>query len=69
MQSLLMLTCNECYFDTDIDECATSNGGCDDNATCTNGDGNFTCFCHTGYTGDGFTCTGDKKLVHQIALL
>ena len=45
-------------FDTDIDECATNNGGCSSDASCSNTVGNFTCTCHNGYTGDGFTCAG-----------
>jgi len=48
-------------FDADIDECATINGGCSDNADCTNNHGSFTCTCLPGYTGDGFTCAGDQE--------
>ena len=42
----------------DIDECASNNGGCDRNATCTN-NARFaaTCVCKDGYTGDGMTCS------------
>ena len=42
----------------DIDECATSNGGCGADASCTNTPGGSTCACLPGYTGDGFTCAG-----------
>src|SRR3954463_16506234 len=42
---------------TDIDECATGNGGCDANATCTHSEGSRACVCRPGYTGDGVTCT------------
>ena len=43
---------------TDIDECATGNGGCDH--ICTNTVGSFYCTCRPGYTlqEDGFTCVG-----------
>ena len=45
---------------TDIDECATDNGGCDVNALCENaavsGDAP-TCVCNQDYFGDGTTCT------------
>jgi len=47
----------------DIDECATNNGGCSANATCTNNVGSFTCTCLPGYTGDGFTCSGKSCLI------
>ena len=40
----------------DDNECLTS--PCDDNAFCTNEAGSYTCTCNTGYTGDGFSCTG-----------
>ena len=40
----------------DIDECAST--PCDFNAVCANTDGNFTCTCHIGYSGDGFNCAG-----------
>ena len=43
----------------DINECETDNGGCDENATCTNaatsGDP-AVCTCNNGYTGDGRSC-------------
>lgn len=40
----------------DIDECATNNGGCDANATCTNTDGSRTCACKAGFGGNGELC-------------
>ena len=46
-----------CYF-SDIDECAR-NRSCHVNANCTNTIGSHVCTCHTGYTGDGQTCSGD----------
>ncbi|MCP3170034.1 FG-GAP-like repeat-containing protein [Myxococcus qinghaiensis] len=42
---------------TDIDECAAGTDNCDENATCTNIGGSFTCACTAGYEGDGVTCT------------
>jgi EGF domain len=45
-----------------IDLCQTSNGGCDVNAACTNESGGINCECHAGYTGDGFSCTGENLL-------
>ena len=44
---------------TDIDECANDTlNNCSPNATCTNTNGNYTCSCDTGYTGDGLSCIG-----------
>ncbi|WP_158627253.1 FG-GAP-like repeat-containing protein [Corallococcus sp. AB045] len=42
---------------TDIDECAAGTDNCNENATCTNIGGSFTCDCNAGYEGDGVTCT------------
>ena len=44
---------------TDIDECAdAAQNNCDENASCANTEGSYTCGCNTGFTGDGFTCNG-----------
>ena len=42
----------------DIDECDTSNGGC--NQTCTNTEGSFECSCGVGYllAADNQDCVG-----------
>jgi len=44
---------------SDIDECATSNGGCEQ--ICNNTIGSFYCSCDTGYQLDvnGLNCTGE----------
>ena len=54
------------HFYTDVDECADNNGGCSEFATCINVPDSFNCICNTGYTGDGFTCTG-KTLILSAA--
>ncbi|MCY0997150.1 FG-GAP-like repeat-containing protein [Myxococcus sp. MISCRS1] len=41
----------------DVNECAAGTDNCDENATCTNTVGSFTCACNPGYEGDGVTCT------------
>jgi len=47
-------------FYSDIDECATSNGGCDTNAICVNTVGSYFCYCKPGYEGNGTYCTGER---------
>ena len=46
------------YLAVDIPECKRGLDNCDPNATCTNTIGSYDCMCNTGFTGDGFTCTG-----------
>ena len=43
-----------------INECELNIHNCASNADCTNNADTpgFTCACHTGFTGDGFQCTG-----------
>ena len=48
----------------DVNEC--SGNPCDINGLCENTDGSFTCTCNGGYTGDGFTCTGNHSLRPQF---
>ncbi|RKH59271.1 hypothetical protein D7W81_27610 [Corallococcus aberystwythensis] len=40
----------------DVNECAAGTDNCNENATCTNTVGSFTCACNAGYEGDGVTC-------------
>lgn len=40
----------------DIDECAASNGGCDQR--CTNTPGSYQCSCNLGFTQSGHSCQG-----------
>ena len=39
--------------ETNIDECATATDSCDDNAECTDTDGDYTCQCVDGFTNNG----------------
>ena len=45
----------------DINECELDIDNCDQQATCTNTEGSYSCSCNTGWTGDGFTCEGIKN--------
>ena len=51
----------------DIPECERGLDDCDSNATCINTIGSYKCTCNTGFTGDGFNCTGICTL--ETALL
>jgi hypothetical protein len=42
----------------DIDECMLGTHNCHGNAECMNTVGSYDCACHSGFTGDGFTCIG-----------
>ena len=55
----------------DIDECESSNSECDSNGTCANNPGSYDCFCKVGYTGDGFSCTGEHEPlgIAQLSIL
>ena len=42
----------------DIDECEDGTDSCNENAVCNNIDGNYTCSCLPGYSGNGTSCDG-----------
>ena len=42
----------------DINECELDLDNCNQQATCTNNLGSYSCACNTGWTGDGFSCEG-----------
>ena len=44
-------------FSADVNECMENLDSCDDNATCSDTDGDFNCTCNIGYEGDGFNCS------------
>ena len=46
---------------SDIDECASDNGGCEQN--CHNNNGSYTCSCNTGYASNGFHGCGKYEIV------
>ena len=45
----------------DIPECDRGLDDCDMNATCINAPGSYDCMCNTGFTGDGFNCSGKQS--------
>ena len=53
------------FYFTDINECSTLNGGC--NQICTNKPGTFQCSCKRGYRlgSDGKTCRNINECVEQ----
>ena len=42
----------------DMDECILEQSNCSVHANCTNVLGSYLCTCNTGYTGNGFNCSG-----------
>ena len=70
-QRLINIPCCGVYFDgtillfLDIINCDVDDD-CHENATCTDANGNYTCDCKTGFTGDGFNCTGNIFTFAQI---
>ena len=50
---------NPFYLHVDVDECESDDlNNCHENAQCTDTEGNYSCSCYLGYTGDGVNCTG-----------
>jgi len=56
-----LLVSNTLMLPIDIPECDRGLDECDMNANCINNFGSYNCMCNTGFTGDGFSCTGMQK--------
>ena len=48
----------------DVNECALLDNACDRDAECANTLGSYQCNCNAGYTGDGYTCSGESHHVY-----
>ena len=59
INSMIILSClNLNYCSPDINECELDLDNCDEQATCTNTEGSYTCLCNAGWTGSGDACEG-----------
>ncbi len=54
--------------DVKVGPCASDNGGCDANATCSDDNGAAKCACKAGYTGDGKSCTKDATSTQKVVI-
>lgn len=61
----LLRKCIVTFF-ADIDKCYEKTDECDENAECKNGRGNYKCICKSGYTGDGYNCTGSSVVLFTL---
>ena len=59
------------YFFQDINECEDpgDNPTCHEHANCTDTEGSYECTCNTGFSGDGFNCSGLNSIHVEIMLL
>lgn len=54
-------------FPIDVDECATNNTSCAEDAQCNNTMGSYECYCKPGFEGNGFNCSGTvSSMWHMI---
>ena len=51
---------------TDEDECLMHTHLCSDWANCSNTIGGYNCSCWHGYDGDGFNCSGECVILHDM---
>ena len=68
-RQVYVLIVNWFRIDTDVDECAEKNGGCPQK--CTNGVGNHTCSCFSGYTDvydNGTLCAGNGYITLLVTV-
>uniref|UniRef100_A0A0G4HK22 EGF-like domain-containing protein n=1 Tax=Chromera velia CCMP2878 TaxID=1169474 RepID=A0A0G4HK22_9ALVE len=54
------------YGRPDIDECSLNTHDCNQNATCADSIGSFTCTCNDGWTGDGVTCGNANECSNAV---
>jgi hypothetical protein len=51
---------------SDFNECSTNTHGCNQESTCVNEEGTFSCKCNSGYDGDGVACKGMLRRISVI---
>lgn len=65
--TVLNNTITQCYLTrciVDVDECKVLNGGCHQNAICTNVPGTHMCTCEQGFFGNGaVVCFGKRRIL------
>ena len=57
-----IVACIVIVYITEVNECVLSTHNCDTNAVCTDTVDSYTCKCISGFTGNGFKCTGRKLI-------
>ena len=53
----------------DLDECAAGEHECNEHAMCNNTVGSYSCYCQSGYKGDGTNCEGRCEMSEESAEL
>ena len=54
----------------DVNECDNiENVTCSEDAECINTEGNYSCQCKSGFTGDGYNCTGKNFCYMHCVIL
>ena len=55
----------------DINECVDpgDNPTCHEHANCTDTEGSYECTCNTGFSGDGFDCSGMNTSIYVLCYL
>lgn len=60
--NLYFIICLIRFVLADIDECSIETNDCHDHADCENNNGNYTCTCKSGFSGNGVSCTREQSI-------